>query len=83
MKKVTLCQPYCAEVPVGAVESHYGVSFTVVEDTGKMSTLTAELEDEDADAMVAAGRGFFADEPAPIEPQVDPAPVGKKAKATE
>jgi flagellar biosynthesis GTPase FlhF len=62
MKSCLLLTTFAPEVAVGAVEAHYGVSFTAVEteeEDGKgkpIMCLMAELEDDAAETMATAGR---------------------------
>ena len=69
--KVQLVRPFSADNAEGAVEQHYGVSFTVVESSSKKSVLVAELPDDEAQAMIDAGR---------VEAVVEEQPADAKGK---
>lgn len=54
--KVQIVRPFSADVAEGLTEPHYGVMFTVAESSSKKSVLVAELPDDEAQAMIDAGR---------------------------
>lgn len=56
MKKVQIVFPWKVDAEVGGTESHYGVSFTVAESSAEKSIVVAELPDDEAVAMIEAGR---------------------------
>ena len=72
--KIKIVRPYSADKEVGEIETLYGVDFTVAETSSKESVVVADIADEEAQAMIEAGRvvADIADEEAP---------KGKKAKA--
>lgn len=65
--KIQIIRPFSADKEVGEVEQHYGVSFTVEETNSKRSVLTADLDDEEAQAMIDAGRAEAVDEAADLD----------------
>jgi hypothetical protein len=60
--KIKLEFPWAASVAVGEVENHYGVPFVVVESEHKKCVMVADLPDEEAQAMIEAGRAVAADD---------------------
>ena len=54
--KVQIVRPFSAEGEAGTVENHYGVAFTVAETSSAKSVLVADLPDDEAKAMIEAGR---------------------------
>lgn len=59
--KIKLEFPWAASVAVGEVENHYGVPFVVVESEHKKCVMVADLPDEEAQAMIEAGRAVADD----------------------
>ena len=74
--KIKIVRPFSADKEVGETEQHYGVDFTVAETDSKQSVLVADIDDEEAQAMIDAGRAV-----ADIDDEEAQAPKGKKAKA--
>lgn len=54
--KVKIVRPFAADSEVGAFEQHYGVTFQVTETSSNQSVLVADLDEEEAQAMLDAGR---------------------------
>ena len=54
--KIKIVRPFSADGEVGAFEQHYGVTFEVVETSSKESVLVADIPEEEAQAMIDAGR---------------------------
>ena len=54
--KVHIVFPWKVDTEVGGTEAHYGVNFTVAESSSTKSIVTAELPDDEATAMIEAGR---------------------------
>lgn len=83
--KVQIVRPFAAEKEVGEAEQHYGVVFTVAETGSKKSVLVADVPEEEAQAMIDAGRVVAADDEGadlPDEEAQDgqPARRGRKPK---
>ena len=54
--KIKIVRPFSADSEVGAFEHHYGVTFRVAETSSNQSVLVADLDEEEAKAMLDAGR---------------------------
>lgn len=54
--KIKIVRPFSADGEVGAFEQHYGVAFQVAETSSKESVLVADIPEEEAAAMIDAGR---------------------------
>ena len=54
--KIQIATPFSAEKAVGETEQHYGVPFTVVETSSLKAILVADIPEEEAQAMIDAGR---------------------------
>jgi len=54
--KVQIVFPWRVDTAIGGAELHYGVPFTVKESADTKSIIEADLPDEEAKAMIEAGR---------------------------
>jgi len=83
--KIKIVRPFSADREAGETEQHYGVSFTVEETNSKRSVLIADLDDEEAQAMIDAGRAEAVEDAADLDDEEaqegQPARRGRKPKA--